>query len=84
MNGQQQAILLRMHGHTNRAKWWKRSEFKGTRQMRADLEKLVLDRCLETHEMQQTLGNGLKVTVMLYRLAPKYRDGADIPGLLGA
>lgn len=84
MNGQQQAILLRMSGYKDPAKWWRRSEFKGSQKMRADLEGLVREHFLETMELPQTLGNGLKVNVTLYRLTPKYRAGAKIPAILGA
>lgn len=86
MNGQltaqQCAILLRLVERPE--KWWKRSELKGTKNMRLDLERLAHPLgIIETMERRETLGSGLKVTITLYRLGPPYRDKARIKQLIG-
>lgn len=79
MKGQRLAILLRMQRHEPIDKWWKRSEFEGTKGVRADLEALVQERFLERMTREMRLGgdaeHGRKVEVVFYRLAPRYREG---------
>lgn len=73
LSAQQRAILLRLVEKPE--KWWKRSELRGTKNMRLDLERLAHPLgYIETMERKETLGSGLKVTVTLYRLAPPYRS----------
>lgn len=74
LNGQQQAILLRMK-QESLSKWWKRSDFKGTAKMRGDLDDLVVTGHLVTIERPQELpaANGRPkrtVQVTYYQLSP--------------
>lgn len=77
MNGQQSAILLRLTAHENRAKWWRRREFRGDKNLRADLERLAREGYLELVERTEYVGSEeykRPVKVTMYRLAKRYRD----------